>query len=108
METANRRKHARSRSQKITVHLNGETHTTHDWSPGGFSLGKAKIDCQVGDQLTGVIEIANFPDSEQFSVEITRMNSDHFLAAKFIEISAQGYINLCSLTNDNESAVIGN
>jgi len=95
----NRRKYTRNRSQELTIHFNDKTYTTHDWTPGGFSIKNIKENHAIGDQLSGMIEISNHMDSEQFSAEVTRVEDDSLLAVKFVELSAQGYISMCDLTS---------
>lgn len=93
-----RRRHARVVAPTLTIHIDGATYESVDWSLGGFRLSGYHNAVEKGDHLSGSIEYSEGAKGE-FVAEIAVIydRRSGSIGARFIEITPSVLIAMSGL-----------
>ncbi len=89
---AERRRHRRVQTSKLTVFINGKRYKTNDWSLGGFRVVVPGNDFATNQRIGGAIHGPGLFDRGTYEAVIVWTADDGELGTHFIELSHESFL----------------
>ncbi|MFZ5930105.1 MAG: PilZ domain-containing protein [Pseudomonadota bacterium] len=89
---AERRRHRRTQSSKLTIFVNDKRYKTNDWSLGGFRVVVPGNNFVTNQRISGAIHGPGFFDRGAYEATIVWTADDGEIGVHFIELSHESFL----------------
>lgn len=89
---ADRRRHRRIQSSKLTIFIGNKRYKTYDWSMGGFRIVVPGNEFTTQQRISGAIHGPGMFDRGEYEAAITWIADDGEIGAHFIELSHESFL----------------
>ncbi len=92
LQGAERRRHRRIQTSKLTILIGGKRYKTCDWSLGGFRVIAPGNDFVTNQRISGALHGPGMFDRGEYEAVIVWIADDGELGAHFIELSHESFL----------------
>jgi hypothetical protein len=89
---AERRRHRRTQSSKLTIFVNDKRYKTNDWSLGGFRVVVPDNNFVTNQRISGAIHGPGLFDRGAYEATIVWTADDGEIGVHFIELSHESFL----------------